>query len=335
MYQTPMTSDSESSGISMIIPSPAILDRTAPWNSFNANTLGQDLEHLCTSCAHAKVPRHKPYGLLKQLPIPEKPWNSISMDFIEQLPASSRFTSILVVVDRLSKQCIFIPTHNMITSPELTKLFLLHVFSKHGVPSHITSNRGSEFVSHFFRSLGKALDIRLHFTSRHHPEGDGQTERMNQTLEQYLRIYCNYQQDNWSELLPLAEFSYNNAPSATTGVSPFFANKDYHPNLTVHPEHDLSSTRAREYSVDLDSLHQFLHEEMAHTQGRYQGPADAKQTPAPDFTVGDQVFVKAKYFRSTRPSKKLSEKNLGPYSIITQPGTHSFMLQLPDSMKSV
>ena len=98
------------------------------------------------------------------------------MDFIEQLPPSSGFTSILVVVDRLSKQCIFIPTHDMITSPELAKLFLLHVFSKHRVPSHITSDRGSEFVSHFFQSLRKALDIRLHFTSGHHPEGDGQTE---------------------------------------------------------------------------------------------------------------------------------------------------------------
>ena len=81
--------------------------------------------------------------------------------------------------------------------------------SKHRVLSHITSNRGSEFVSHFFRSLGKALDIRLHFTSSYHPEGDGQTERMNQTLEQYLYIACNYQQDNWSELLPLAEILYN------------------------------------------------------------------------------------------------------------------------------
>jgi hypothetical protein len=74
---------------------------------------------------------------------------------------------------------------------------------------------------------------------------------------------------------------------------------------------------------------------MAHAQVYYQGPADAKRTPAPDFTVGDQVFIKAKYFRSTRPSKKLSKKSLGPYSIIAQPGTHSFMLQLPDSMKSV
>ena len=158
------------------------------------------------------------------------------MDFIEQLLASSGHTAILVVVDHLSKQCIFIPTDDTITSPELAKLFLLHVFSKHRVPSHITSNRGSEFISHFFRSLGKVLDIHLHFTSSYHPEGDGQTERMNQMLEQYLCIYCNYQQDNWYELLPLAEFSYNNALNTTTGVSPFFTNKGYHSNISIHPE---------------------------------------------------------------------------------------------------
>ena len=179
-------------------------------------------------------------------------------------------------------------------------------------------------ISHFFCSLGKALDIRLHFTSRYHLEGDGQTEWMNQTLEQYLQIYCNYQQDNWSELLPLAEFSYNNAPNATTGVSPFFANKGYHPNISVHPEWDLTSERAQEYSIDLDSLHQFLQEEMAHTQEQYQGPADARRTLAPDFKVGDCVFIKAKYCRSTRPSKKPSEKNLGPYKIIAQARIVSF-----------
>ena len=141
--------------------------------------------------------------------------------------------------------------------------------------------------------------MKLHFTSGYHPEGDGQTERANQTLEQYLHMYCNYQQDNWSDLLPLAEFTYNNAPSATTGVSPFFANKGYHPNITVHPECDLSSAQAREYTVDLESLHQYLHEEMAAAQKRYQGPTDARRSPAPDFKVGDQVYVKAKYFRST------------------------------------
>ena len=95
----------------------------------------------CTACARAKTPRHRPYGMLKQLPIPEQPWNSISMDFIEQLPASSGFTAILVVVDCLSKQVLFIPTHDTITSPELTQLFLLHCHDCDipPQPSHIYS----------------------------------------------------------------------------------------------------------------------------------------------------------------------------------------------------
>jgi len=257
------------------------------------------------------------------------------MDFIEQLPSSTGFTAILVMVDRLSKQAIFIPTHDTITSPELAKLFLPHVFSKHDVPACVTSDCSTVFVSHFFQSLSKALDMRLHFTSGYHPEGDGQTECSNQTLEQYLQIYCNYQQDNWADLLPLAEFAYNNTPSTTIRVLPFFANKGYHPNISVYPERNMTSARAHEYAVDLESLHQYLQEEMANAQLHYQGPADAKCTPAPDFKVGDQVYVKAKYFRSTRPSKKLSEKTLGPYAIIAQVGSLSFTLHLPDSMRAV
>ena len=163
-----------------------LIRRKYTWPSLR--TFVKDYVRTCTACTRVKTPRHKPYGLLKQLPVPEKPWNSISMDFIEQLPASTGFTTILVVVDWLSKQAIFIPTHDTITSPELAKLFLLHVFSKHSVPAHVTSDCGTEFVSHFFWSLGKALDMCLHFTSSYHPEGDGQTEHSNQMLEQYLHV---------------------------------------------------------------------------------------------------------------------------------------------------
>ena len=108
--------------------------------------------------------------------------------------------------------------------------------------------------------------MELHFTSGYHPEGDSQTECTNQTLEQYLRIYCNYQQDNWYELLALAEFAYNNAPNTTTGISPFFANKGYHPNITVHPKRDRTSARAKEFAVDLDDLHRELQEQIAKAQ---------------------------------------------------------------------
>ena len=257
------------------------------------------------------------------------------MDFIKQLSSSNGFTFILVIMDCLSKQGIFIPTHDTITSPELAKLFIAHVFSKHRVSSHVTSNRGLEFVSHFFCSLSKALGMSLHFTSGYHSKGDGQTEWMNQTLEQYLWIYCNYQQDNWAELLPLTEFSFNNSPSAATSVSFFFANKGYHPDLTVNSKIGFSSTWAQEYTSDLSGLHDFLCSEMALAQKRYQGPAEARRSTLSDFKIGDEVDMKAKYFRSTHPSEKLSNKSPEPFAIIAQPDTHFFMLWLPDTMKSI
>ena len=176
---------------------------------------------------------HKPYGSLKQLPIPEWPWNSISMDFIKKFLSSSKFNTILV---------IFILVYDTIISMDLACLFVLHVFSKHNVSSHVTSDKGSEFVLNFFWSLGIALDMLLHFTSGYYSKGDGQTEHTNQTLKQYLHVYCNYQQDNWFKLLSLMKFAYNNAPSTTTGVSSFFTNKGYYLNITVHPEYNIASS---------------------------------------------------------------------------------------------
>jgi len=215
------------------------------------------------------------------------------MDFIEKLPSSSGFNTILVIVDHLLKQAIFIPTHDTITSVELACLFVIHVFSKHGVLSHVMSDCSSEFVFHFFCSLGTTLDMRLHFTSGYHPEANSQAERTNQTLEQYLRIYCNYQQDNWSELLFLAEFAYNNAPSATTGVSPFFTNKGYHPNLIVYPEQDIASSCAHDFIVDLDELQGTLKEKITKAQRQYQPSADSHRQQPPDFQIGQSVFVRS------------------------------------------
>jgi len=191
------------------------------------------------------------------------------MDFIEQLPPSGGYTDILVVVDRLTKQALFILTIRSLDATMLAELFIKHVFSKYGVPSHVTSNRGTEFVSKFFRSLANALDMRLHFTSGYHPEADGQTECTNQTLEQFLRIYCNYQQLDWSRLLPLAEFVYNNTPSSTTGVSPFYANKGYHPKIQLQVENDARIMEADSFVTDLRLVHDDLKRAIEDVQHRY------------------------------------------------------------------
>ena len=177
--------------------------------------------------------------------------------------------------------------------------------------------------------------MRLHFTSGYHPEGDGQTECMDQTLEQYICVYCNYQQDNWDSLLPFAEFAYNNAPSTTTGISPFFANKGHNPNITVHPERDFASIRACEFAVDLDELHSDLKDHIREAQSQYQVSVDRTHSLHPKFPIGSSAFVKAQFFHTTQPTKKFAEKYLSPFEIISRAGTHSVILHLPDSMQAV
>jgi len=116
------------------------------------------------------------------------------MDFIKQLLESEGYTDILVIMDRLTKQAIFIPTKRTINTAGLTKVFICKVFSKHSTPNYITLDRGSEFVSKFFRSLASTLDIKLYFILEYHLHADSQTEYTNQILKQYLRIFCTYQQ---------------------------------------------------------------------------------------------------------------------------------------------
>ena len=136
-------------------------------------------------------------------------------------------------------------------------------------------------------------------------------------------------------LLLLVEFAYNNALSVTTTVTPFYANKGYHPNLTIHPEQELASSHAKEFVTDLNKLHQHLQEHMAVAQLQYQGTADTSRTLAPEFPIGSRDYVKAQFFRTTRQYKRLADKFLGPYEVIAQLGTHSVTRCLPDSLRAI
>ena len=112
-------------------------------------------------------------------------------------------------------------------------------------------------------------------------------------------------------------------------------NKGYHLNLTVHPKWDLASSHARDLVVNLDELHQELKSAFSKAQLQYQGPTNAKRSLAPNFTVGEQALIKAKFFHTTQPSHKLSDKFLGPFEILVKARTHSFTLQLPDTFWGV
>ncbi|MBW0471043.1 hypothetical protein O181_010758 [Austropuccinia psidii MF-1] len=144
------------------------------------------------------------------------------MDFITQFPLSNNFDSILVVVDRFSKMAIFIPIYSQITALDLAPIFISHVFSQHGLPVSIVSDRGSFFVSSFWTQFCEMLKISSNLSTSFHAETDGQTERVNRFLEQYPWMYSSYHQDDWHIWLPLTEFAYNNSENSSTKKPPFF-----------------------------------------------------------------------------------------------------------------
>jgi hypothetical protein len=217
------------------------------------------------------------------------------MDFITCLPVSSGHNAILVVVDRFSKMSHFIPCSDTITAKELSSLFLQNIFRLHGLPKYIVSDRGPGFTSKFWKELLKQLNVKSNLSTAFHPQTDGQTERINSVLEQYLRIYVNYQQDNWSSLLPFAEFSYNNAEQSSTKKSPFFSNYGYHP--TLHFNQVVSQSSSVPASDDLiqqlKSLHEEIKSEVSLAQQQQAIYYNQHHRPTPTFNINDSVFLSA------------------------------------------
>lgn len=293
----------------------------------------RDYVNSCFQCCKNKNRHHKKYGQLQPLPIPDGPWTSLSMDFISQLPVSNGFDSILVIVDRFSKMSIFVRSHTTATSLDLATIFIDRVFSKHGLPEDIVSDRGSLFVSSFWESLCTLLKIKRNLSTAFHPETDGQTERVNQVLEQYLRMYVNYHQDDWDTWLPMAEFAYNNAEHSSSKQSPFFTIYGRHPRFDTIQVKD--SRPADQLVSIIKQTQDQLKVELNQAVKRFKSYADNKRIKPPEFTVGDSVWLSSKHIKSTRPTKKLSERWLGPFKIIEKIGLSSFKLQLPSQWKSV
>jgi len=164
----------------------------------------------CDNCQRTKVVRHAPYGLMKSNEATDRPSKWISMDFITDLPTSEGDDAILIVIDRLTKMAHFLSCTKEMDARQFSELFMREIFQLHGLPKDIITDRGSIFTSDLWKDTTKRLGIERRLSTAFHPQTERQTERTNSTLEQYLRAYVNYQQDNWKELLPMAEFAYNN-----------------------------------------------------------------------------------------------------------------------------
>ena len=287
----------------------------------------------CQICTRSKPSRQLPIGHLHPLPIPERPWASISMDFITGLPLSNQCNSILVVVDRLTKMSHFIACVDTLSAEELSSIFLNNIFRLHGLPTDIISDRGTLFTSRFWKELMKQLQIKTNFSTAFHPQTDGQTERVNSILEQYLRVYVNYLQDNWFSLLPLAEFCYNNSEQASIKKSPFFANYSFHPSLHLSPLKDSSVPASFDLVSNLQEIHENIKSEIFLAQQQQEKYYNQHRKPTPDYNINDFVFLSTKNIKTLRPSKKLDHRFIGPYKVLEKIGSHAYRLDLPSSIK--
>jgi hypothetical protein len=161
---------------------------------------------------------------LHPLPIPEGPWEEISIDKIGPLPKSGNHDAILVIVDRFSKMIRLFPTETTLSLGGLAKIYQDEIWKLHGIPKQIISDRGPQFASRFMKELCDAIGIKRNLSTAYHPQTDGQTEHINREVETFLRHYVNYSQDNWNDTLSSAEFQYNDKTHTTTEQSPFFLN---------------------------------------------------------------------------------------------------------------
>ena len=174
-------------------------------------------------------------GKLHPLTILESQWEVISVDFIGGLPDAHGHDAIMNVVDSMGKRAHFIPTTTTITALGAARLFLQNFWKLHGLPRSAVSDRGPQFAMEFTRKLYRLLGITLSTTTAYHPQADGQTEQVNQELEQYLRVFINERQDDWDELLPMAEFQYNNHVHSETQQTPVLLDSGRHPRMGFKP----------------------------------------------------------------------------------------------------
>ncbi|KAA0036879.1 ty3-gypsy retrotransposon protein [Cucumis melo var. makuwa] len=257
-----------------------------------------------------KTPRQKPAGLLQPLSIPEWKWENVSMDFIKGLPRTLRgFTVIWVVVDRLTKSAHFVPDKSTYTSRKWAQLYMSEIVRLHGVPVSIVSDRDARFTSKFWKDLQTAMGTRLDFSTAFHPQTDGQTERLNQVLEDMLRACALEFPGSWDSHLHLMEFAYNNNYQATIGMAPFEA---------------LYGKCCRSPVCWGEMGEQRL---MSHVRRKDL-----------EFEVGDKVFLKVAPMRGVLRFErrgKLSPRFVGPFKILERIGPVAYCLALPPSLSTV
>lgn len=283
----------------------------------------------CATCQATKNQPERSYGPIQPNAVPEVPFQIITTDFVTDLPPVDGFGSINVVVDRFTKMIKITPCTKTITAEGTATLLLDHVMRNYGLPKQIISDRGPQFASKVMQEILTKLGVESTMSTAYHPQTDGETERVNQEVEQYLRAFCNHQQNNWVSLIPFAEFSHNIRAHAATGKAPFELLYGYVPIFTppVNPisENPEIESRMKQLTEARNEAQASL-AIAAEVMKRNQSDRDAKRAP---FKNGDKVWLEGRNIHTTHPKAKLAPKRHGPFPITDVLGPVTYRLELP------
>jgi hypothetical protein len=328
--------------------------------------MSKDIQAFVTSCdicQKSKPKRHAPFGLLRPIPIPARPFEIISMDFISELPkTSSGHDNILVIVDKLTKFALFIPTRTNINEKECAELIFDNVFTRFGLPRQIITDRDSKWTGNFWEEVCRLFSIKRALTTAYHPQADGQTEILNQLLETALRMYSNPQKDNWDTHLSSFALSYNGTPHSATGVAPAMLLFGYLPrslatwhrqsasevdrspiqnnsqSYDVPPteDHDVINDAASEVAESFNALRTLAKDALVFANASYQRNYN-KGRLVREFEVGDLILLNPHslqlYSKETGLGRKLLRKYDGPFEVLEKLSAVTYRIRLPNSYR--
>ena len=285
----------------------------------------------CETCMRNKKSRHRQYGLLQPFEIPERPWKSIEIDLLCNLPPSKGYTVIMVVVDRFSKMIYLMPFKDIPNSSQSAKAFINNIYRFHGLLYDIITDRGTQFTSSLWQEFLRLLGIKSKIATTDHHQTVGQVERCNSYIEQYLRCFSrSFYHDDWIDFLPLAEFAYNNSVHPSTNESPFFINYGFHPYMDEYSLLPISNINHKTIQKVAEGFNH-IKEVLLRSQELYKRAADKKRMNAPSYEIDDLVWIQAPPSLNLESSSKLAPCKYDPYKITNVLHNNNYEIDLKNS----
>uniref|UniRef100_A0A8C7JNW6 Gypsy retrotransposon integrase-like protein 1 n=1 Tax=Oncorhynchus kisutch TaxID=8019 RepID=A0A8C7JNW6_ONCKI len=299
-------------------------------------TLAKDVRiyvSSCSVCVQCKAPRHLSRGKLQPLPVPQRPWSHLSVDFLTDLPPSQGYTTILVVVDRFSKSCRLLPLPGLPTALQTAEALFTHVFWHYGVPEDMVSDRGRQFTSRVWKAFMERLGISVSLTSGFHPESNGQVERVNQDVGRFLRSYCQDRPGEWAKFVPWAEMAQNSLRHSSTNLTPFQCVLGYQPVLAPWHQSQTEAPAVDNWFRHAEATWEAAHVHLQRAIRRQKIGADRRRSEAPVFAPGDRVWLSTQNLPLRLLCRKLGPWFLGPFKVPRRVNEVCYRLQLPTNYR--